>query len=152
MTPTTQAWKAQLKEVQKAFIIVEMDKSPQTLVACCRKVYYDNLEKIATQFTQVTDEQKEVHVQTLLKAHETIGPLKRDNIEDKRIPYMYLTPKLHKKTLAFRIIVGSPFNDKIKQTTNYTRTPAKTLKPNLCKSTSRVAIHECATVEKCQLC
>ena len=117
---------AQLDDLKSKFIITPLDKSPQTLMACCRRLYFEQLQ-VALEFQEIPskDDQRKF-VQTMVTAH-TVLPFKKDNINSEDIPYLYLVPKVHKPQLAFRTIVGSPFNDKIKQTVNYTRRPAKIL-------------------------
>ena len=106
--------KACLSDPHNKYVFVPADKAPNNIIIICKRYYIEALIKelgldncsIPTGNSTYTSCQ--MSSEDILNTHDTF--MKSLGIElsddDKRLPYLYLTPMLHKSPLKHRFIAG----------------------------------------------
>ena len=89
-----------LRRLHDDFVLVPADKAANNVIVVCKKYYIETLikESVPTPhiFHQLTHSMKFI---------ESVGLEMSE--EDKNLPYLYWTPKLHKVPFKHRFIAGS---------------------------------------------
>ena len=90
-------------------------KTPNNIIIICKKYYIETLIKelgldnCSTPIGNSTYTSCQMSFEEIVDTHDTL--MKSFGIElsdnDKRLPYLYLTPKLHKSPVKHRFIAGS---------------------------------------------
>lgn len=96
---------AELKKLQKTFIIVPTDKASNNVSIVCRKYYHDCMIKELSSNVYLPIQQNE---ETLVKQHQQ--DLRQLNVEvpadNESLPFIYSTIKQHKNPVSNRFIVS----------------------------------------------
>jgi len=114
---------ALVQRIREMFIVVPVDKAAQTMGAFCKKCYFTLLkQKLHTVFQPIDK----------TAAERILQDFTSRKIDDENFPYPYLLPKLHKPTMAVRLVVGTHAvvdedRSSTPQVTNYTSTQARKL-------------------------
>ena len=103
-----------LSRLQDEFVLVPADKADNNVIVVCKKYYIETLMKeLGINTTNISPNSTYIpstdSFDEILKSHckfiESLGLEKAE--EDKNLPYLYWTPKLHKVFFKHRFIVGS---------------------------------------------
>ena len=107
--------KACLSELHNKYVFVPADKALNNIIITCRRCYIETLIKefvLDNCFTPTgnsTYTSCYMSFKDIVNTHDTfmksLGSKLSD--DDKRIPYLYWTPKLHKSPVKHRFIAGS---------------------------------------------
>ena len=79
--------------------------APQTIIATCKKHYREKIKEQAVKAMILNQQEAERMKQTVAAATASIFKEKNENNNNN--PYLYISPKMHKPTEAWRPIVGS---------------------------------------------
>ena len=103
-----------LRRLHHDFVLVPADKAANNVIAVCKKYYIETLIKeLGINTTNISPNSTYIpsidSFDKILKSHckfiESVGLEMSE--EDKNIPYLYWTPKLHKVPSKHRFIAGS---------------------------------------------
>ena len=107
--------KACLSDLRNKYVFVPADKAPNNIIIICKAYYIETLIKelgLDNCFTPTgnsTYTSCQMSSEDIVNTHDTF--MKSLGIElceeDKRLPYLYWTPKLHKSPVKHRFIAGS---------------------------------------------
>ena len=107
--------KACLSDLHNKYVFVPADKAPNNIIIICKRYYIETLIKelgldnCSTPTGNSTYTSCQMSSEDIVNTHDTF--MKSLGIElsddDKRLPYLYWTPKLHKSPVKHRFIVGS---------------------------------------------
>ena len=107
--------KACLSDLHNKYVFVPADKAPNNIIIICKRYYIENLIKelgldnCSTPTGNSTYISCQMSPEHIVNTHDTF--MKSLGIElsydDKRLPYLYWTPKLHKSPVKHRLIAGS---------------------------------------------
>ena len=107
--------KACLSELHNKYVFVPADKAPNNIIIICKSYYIETLIKelgldnSSTTTGNSTYTPCQMSSEDIVNTHDTF--MKSFGIElsddDKRLPYLYWTPKLHKSPVKHRFIAGS---------------------------------------------
>ena len=107
--------KACLSELHNKYVFVPADKAPNNIIIICKRYYIETLIKeleldnSSTTTGNSTYTPCQMSSEDIVNTHDTF--MKSFSIEmsddDKRLPYLYWTPKLHKSPVKHRFIAGS---------------------------------------------
>ena len=107
--------KACLSELHNKYVFVPADKAPNNIIIICKRYYIETLIKelgldnSSTTTGNSTYTPCQMSSEDIVNTHDTF--MKSFGIElsddDKRLPYLYWTPKLHKSPVKHRFIAGS---------------------------------------------
>ena len=107
--------KACLSDLHNKYVFVPADKAPNNIIIICKRYYIETLLKelgldnCSTPTGNSTYTSYQMSSEDIVNAHDTF--MKSLGIElsddDKRLPYLYWTPKLHKSPVKHRFIAGS---------------------------------------------
>ena len=102
-----------LKQLHEKFVFVPADKAGNNVIIVCKRYYIETLVKELGMdkptSNNPTYQPCDIPVDTIINTHQlfvsSVG-LKVSE-EDKKLPYLYWTPKLHKDPIGHRFIAGS---------------------------------------------
>ena len=103
-----------LRRLHDDFVLVPADKAANNVIAVCKKYYIETLIKeLGINTTHISPNSTYIpstdSFHEILKSHckfiESVGLEMSE--EDKNLPYLYWTPKLHKVPFKHRFIAGS---------------------------------------------
>ena len=107
--------KACLSDLHSKYVIVPADKAPNNHIIICKRYYIETLIKelgldnCSTPTGNSTYTSCQMSSEDIFSTNDTF--MKSIGIElsddDKRLPYLYWTPKLHKSPVKHRFIAGS---------------------------------------------
>ena len=107
--------KACLSDLYNKYVFVPADKAPNNIMIICERYYIETLIKesgldnCSTPTGNSTYTSCQMSSEDIVNTHDTfiksLGIELSDN--DKRLPYLYWTPKLHKSPLKHRFIASS---------------------------------------------
>ena len=107
--------KACLSDLHNKYVFVPADKAPNNIIIICKRYYIETLIKelgldnSSTTTGNSTYTPCQMSSEDIVNTHDTF--MKSSGIElsddDKRLPYLYWTPKLHKSPVKHRFIAGS---------------------------------------------
>ena len=107
--------KACLSGLHNKYVFVPADKAPNNVMIICERYYIETLIKelgldnCSTPTGNATYTSCQMSSEDIVNTHNTfmksLGIELSDN--DKRLPYLYWTPKLHKSSVKHRFIAGS---------------------------------------------
>ena len=107
--------KACLSDLHNKYVFVPADKAPNNVMIICKSYYIETLIKelgldnCSTPTGSSTYTSCQMSSEDIVNTHDTF--MKSLGIElsddDKRLPYLYWTPKLHKSPVKHRFIAGS---------------------------------------------
>ena len=107
--------KACLSDLHNKYVFVPVDKAPNNIIIICKRYYIETLIKelgldnCSTPTGNSTYISCKMSSEDIVNTHDTF--IKSLGIEpsddDKRLPYLYWTPKLHKSPVKHRFIAGS---------------------------------------------
>ena len=107
--------KACLSDLHNKYVFVPADKAPNNIIIICKRYYIETLIKelgldnCSTPAGISTCTSCQMSSEDIVNTHDTF--MKFLGIElsddDKRLPYLYWTPKLHKSPVKHRFIAGS---------------------------------------------
>ena len=107
--------KACLSDLHNKYVFVPADKAPNNIIIICKRYYIETLIKelgldnCSTPTGNSTYTSFQMSSKDIVNTHDTF--MKSLGIElsddDKRLPYLYWTPKLHKSPVKHRFIAGS---------------------------------------------
>ena len=107
--------KACLSDPHNKYVFVPADKAPNNIINMCKRYYIETLIKelgldnCSTPTGNSTYTSCQMSSEDIVNTHDTF--MKSLSIElsddDKRLPYLYWTPKLHKSPVKHRFIAGS---------------------------------------------
>ena len=107
--------KACLSDLHNKYVFVPADKAPNNIVIICKRYYIETLIKelgldnCSTPTGNSTYTSCQMSSEDIVNTRDTF--MKSLGIElsddDKRLPYLYWTPKLHKSPVKHRFIAGS---------------------------------------------
>ena len=97
---------------QNKYVFIPADKAPNSIVIICKRYYIETLIKelgFSTPTGNSTYTSCQMSSEDIVSTHDTF--IKSLGIElseeDKRLPHLYWTPKLHKSPVKYRFIAGS---------------------------------------------
>ena len=106
--------KACLSDLHNKYVFVLADKAPNNIIIICKRYYIETLIKelgldnCSTPTGNSTYTSCQMSSEDMVNTHNTF--MKSLGIElseeDKRLPYLYWTPKLHKSPVKHRFIAG----------------------------------------------
>ena len=107
--------KACLSDLHNKYVFVPEDKAPNNIIIICKRYYIETLIKeLGLDNSSTTTGNSaytpcQISSEDIVNTHDTF--MKSFGIElsddDKRLPYLYWTPKLHKSPVKHRFITGS---------------------------------------------
>ena len=107
--------KACLSDLHNKYIFVPADKAPNNIIIICKRYYIETLIKklaldnCSTPAKNLTYTSCQMSSKDIVNTHDTfmksLGIKLSD--DDKRLPYLYWTPKLHKSPVKHCFIAGS---------------------------------------------
>ena len=107
--------KACLSDLHNKYVFVPADKAPNNIIIICKRYYIETLitelglDNCSTQTGHSTYTSCQMSSEDIVNTHDTF--MKSLGIElsddDKRLPYLNWTPKLHKSPVKHRFIAGS---------------------------------------------
>ena len=107
--------KACLSDLHSKYVFVPADKAPNNVIIICKRYYIETLIKklgldnCSTPTGNSTYTSCQMSSEDIVNTHDTF--MKSLGIElsddDKKLPYLYWTPKLHKSPVKYRFIAGS---------------------------------------------
>ena len=107
--------KACLSDLHNKYVFVPADKAPNNIIIICKRYYIETLIKelgldnSSTTTGNSTYTPCQMSSEDIVNTHDTF--MKSFGIElsddNKRLPYLYWTPKLHKSPVKHRFIAGS---------------------------------------------
>ena len=107
--------KACLSDIQNKYVFVPADKAPNNIIIICKRYYIETLVKelgldnCSTPTGNSAYTSCQISSEDIVNTHHTF--MKSLGIElseeDKRLPYLYWTPKLHKSPVKHHFIAGS---------------------------------------------
>ena len=107
--------KACLSDLHNKYVFVPADKPPNNIIIACKRYYIETLIKelgldnCSTPTGNSTYTSCQMSSEDIVNTHDTF--MKFLGIElsddDKRLPYLYWTPKLHKSQVKHRFVAGS---------------------------------------------
>ena len=107
--------KACLSDLHNKYVFVPADKAPNNIIIICKSYYIETLLKelgldnCSTPTGNSTYTSCQMSSEDIVNTHDTF--MKSLGIElseeDKRLPYLYWIPKLHKSPVKHRFIAGS---------------------------------------------
>ena len=107
--------KACLSDLHNKYVFVPADKAPNNIIITCERYYIKTLIKeygldnCSTPTGNSTFTSCQMSFEDIVNTHDTfmksLGIELSDN--DKRLPYLYWTPKLHKSPVKYCFIGGS---------------------------------------------
>ena len=107
--------KACLSDLHNKYVFVTADKAPNKIIIICKRYHIETLIKelgldnCSTPTGNSTYTSCQMSSEDIVNTHDTF--MKSLGIElsddDKRLPYLYWTPKLHKSPVKHRFIAGS---------------------------------------------
>ena len=107
--------KACLSDLHNKHVFVPADKAPNNIIIICKRYYIETLNKELALDNCSTPTGNSAHTscqmssKDIVNTHDTF--MKSPGIElsddEKRLPYLYWTPKLHKSPVKHRFIAGS---------------------------------------------
>ena len=102
-------------DLHNKYVFVPADKAPNKIIIICKRYYIETLIKelgldnCSTPTGNLTYTSCQMSSEDIVNTHDTF--MKSLGIElseeDKRLPYLYWTPKLHKAPVKHRFIAGS---------------------------------------------
>ena len=107
--------KACLSDLHNKYVFVPADKAPNNIIIICKRYYIETvikelgLDNCSTLTGNSTYTSCQMSSEDIVNAHDTfIKSLGIELFDDnKRLPYLYWTPKLHKSPVKHRFIAGS---------------------------------------------
>ena len=109
------AVKACLSDLHSKYVFVPTDKAPNNVIIICKQYYIETLIKelgldnCSTATGNSTHTSYQMSSEDIVNTHNTF--IKSLGIElsddDKKLPYLYWTPKLHQSSVKHRFIAGS---------------------------------------------
>ena len=107
--------KACLSDLHNKYVFVPADKAPNNIIIICKRYYIETLIKelgldnCSTPTRNSTYTSCQMSSDDIVNTHDTfMKPLGIElSDDDKRLPYLYWTPKLHKSPVKHRFIAGS---------------------------------------------
>ena len=107
--------KAYLSDLHNKYVFVPADKAPNNIIIICKWYYIETLIKelaldnCSTTTGNSTYTSCQMLSEDIVNTHDTF--MRSLGIElsddDKRLPYLYWAPKLHKSPVKYRFIAGS---------------------------------------------
>ena len=107
--------KACLSDPHSKYVFVPADKAPNNVIIICKRYYIETLIKelgldnCSTPTGNSTYTSCQMSFEDIVNTHDTfmksLGTELSD--DDKKLPYLYWTPKLHKSPVKHRFIAGS---------------------------------------------
>ena len=103
--------KACLSDVHNKYVFVPADKAPNNIIIICKMYYIETLIKelgldnCSTPTGNSTYTSCQMSSEDIVNTHDNF--MKSLGIDDKRLPYLYWAPKLHKSPVKHRFIAGS---------------------------------------------
>ena len=103
--------KACLSDLHNKYVFVPADKAPNNIIIICKETLIKELglDNCSTPTGNSTYTSCQMFSEDIVNTHDTF--MKSLGIElceeDKRLPYLYWTPKLHKSPVKHRFIAGS---------------------------------------------
>ena len=107
--------KARLFDAHNKYVFVPADKAPNNIIIICKRYYIESLieelalDNCSTSTGNSTYTSCQMSFEDIVNTHDTF--MKSLGIElfgdDKRLPYLYWTPNLHKSPVKHRFIAGS---------------------------------------------
>ena len=107
--------KACLSDLHSKYVFVPADKAPNNVIIICKRYYIETLIKelglgnCSTPTGNSTYTSCQMSSEDIVNTHDTF--MKSLGIElsddDKKLPYLYWTPKLHKSPVKHCFIAGS---------------------------------------------
>ena len=107
--------KACLSDLHNKYVFVTADKAPNNIIIICKRYYIETsikelaLDNCSTPTGNSTYTSCQMSSEDIVNTHDTV--MKSLGIElseeDKRLPYLYWTPKLHKSPVKDRFIASS---------------------------------------------
>ena len=104
-----------LFDLHNKYVFAPADKAPNNIIIICKRYYVETLIKelgldnCSTPTRNSTYTSCQMSSEDIVSAHDTF--IKSLGIElseeDKRLPYLYWTPKLHKSPVKHRFTAGS---------------------------------------------
>ena len=97
--------KRELEKLHKDFVLVPTDKAQNNVTIVCKKFY---LEMIKKELTSVTFDKIDDTEENIIERHEKFM-LKhgiRCDGDNRKLPYLYITPKQHKNPIGLRYITS----------------------------------------------
>ena len=107
--------KACLSDLHSKYVFVAADKAPNNIIVVCKRYYIETLIKELGLDNCSTPKENSTYTSCLMSSEDIVNTydtfVKSLGIElsddDKRLPYLYWTPKLHKSPVKHRFIAGS---------------------------------------------
>ena len=108
--------KACLSDLHNKYVFVPADKAPNNIIIICKRYYYIDtlikelgLDNCSTPTGNSTYTSCQMSLEDIVNTHDTFMKSLRIELSDydKRLPYLYWTPKLHKSPVKHRFIAGS---------------------------------------------
>ena len=107
--------KACLSDLHRKYVFLPADKAPNNVIIICKRYYIETLieelalDNCSTPAGNLTYTSCQMSSEGIVSSHDTfmesLGIELSD--DDKRLPYLYWTPKLHKSPVKYRFIAGS---------------------------------------------
>ena len=107
--------KACLSDLHNKYIFLPADKAPDDIIITCKRYYIETLIKelgldnCSTPTGNSTYTSCQMSSEDIVNTHNTFRKSFGTELsdDDKRLPYLYWTPKLHKSPVKYRSIAGS---------------------------------------------
>ena len=107
--------KACLSDLHNKYVFVPADKAPNNIIIVCKRYYIKTLIKELRLDNCSTPTENSTYTSCQMSSEDIVNTqntfMKSLGIElsdnDKRLPYLYWTPKLHKSPVKHRFIAGS---------------------------------------------
>ena len=107
--------KACLSDLHNRYVFVPADKTPNNIIIICKRYYVETLIKelgldnCSTPTGNSTYTSCQMSSEDIVNTHDTFMKSLGTELseEDKRLPYLYWTPKLHKSPVKHLFIAGS---------------------------------------------
>ena len=107
--------KACLSDLHSKYVFVSADKAPNNIIVICKRYYIKTLIKelgldnCSTPTKNSTYTSYQMSSEDIVNTHDTVVKSLGTELseEDKRLPYLYWTPTLHKSPVKHRFIAGS---------------------------------------------
>ena len=96
---------ADLDELHKDFVLVPTDKAKNNITIVCKKFYISMIEKELSSNTFSKINRSEDYIINEHKAFLLKHRIKFDE-DNSKLPYLYITPKQHKKPVGVRYITS----------------------------------------------
>ena len=107
--------KACLSHLHNKYVFVPADKAPNNIIIICKRYYIETLIKelgldnCSTPTGNSTYTSCQMSSEDIVNIHDTFMKSLGTELcdDDKKVPYLYWTPKLHKSPVKHRFIAGS---------------------------------------------